>query len=77
MELDDDEYEIEIEAKGKEYDIEIDAYTGKVLNFEVEDDRDDDDHHQLQECICFKIKTAVIKDQKRISADGLRPLLLR
>jgi len=36
--LDDDEYEIEIKANGKEYDIEIDAYTGKVLDFDVEND---------------------------------------
>lgn len=38
FELDDDEYEIEIRANGKEYEIEIDAYTGKVLDFDVEDD---------------------------------------
>ena len=38
FELDDDEYEIEIISNGKEYEIEIDAYTGKVLDFEVEDD---------------------------------------
>lgn len=38
FELDDDEYEIEIIANGKEYEIEIDANTGQVLDFEVEDD---------------------------------------
>ena len=38
FDLDDDEYEIEIKIDGKEYDIEIDAYTGKVIDFEVEDD---------------------------------------
>lgn len=32
----DDEYEIEIKSKDKKYEIEIDAYTGKVLDFEVE-----------------------------------------
>lgn len=31
-------YEIEIETKDREYDIIIDAYTGKILEFEVEDD---------------------------------------
>lgn len=34
FELDDDEYEIEIVKDGIEYEIEIDAYTGKVLKFE-------------------------------------------
>lgn len=38
FELDDHEYEIEIKANGKEYEIEIHAITGKVLEFEVEDD---------------------------------------
>ncbi len=38
FELDDDEYEIEIKANGKEYEIEINAYTGKVLDFDTEDD---------------------------------------
>ena len=43
FESDDDEYEIEIIQNGKEYEIEIHAFTGKVLDFEVEDDDDDDD----------------------------------
>lgn len=34
---DDAKYEIEIIANGYEYEIEIDAYTGKVLEFEKED----------------------------------------
>jgi len=38
---DDPEYEIKITANGKKYEIEIDAYTGKVLEFEH---KDDDDH---------------------------------
>lgn len=38
FEPDDDEYEIEIKVNGKKYEIEIDAYTGKVIDFEVEDD---------------------------------------
>ena len=40
LDQDDDEveYEIEIIKDGKKYDIEIDGYTGKVLDFEVEDD---------------------------------------
>lgn len=37
FEEDDDEFEIEIIKDGKEYEIEIDAYTGKVLEFEEED----------------------------------------
>jgi len=45
IELDDDdddmEYKIEIVSEGREYEIEIDAYTGKVLEFEI-DDLDDD-----------------------------------
>lgn len=36
--MDDDEYEIEIKFNGKEYEIEIDIYTGKILEFEVDDD---------------------------------------
>ncbi len=50
FELDDDdddgddnpEYEIKIVADGYEYEIELDAYTGRVLEFE-RDDLDDDD----------------------------------
>ena len=38
FEWDDDEYEIEIIKDGMEYEIEIHAYTGRVLDFEVEDD---------------------------------------
>jgi len=40
LDHDDDkaEYEIEIINDGKAYDIEIDGYSGKVLDFEVEDD---------------------------------------
>lgn len=38
LEYDDDpEYKIEIIANGYEYDIEIDGYTGKVLEFEKDD----------------------------------------
>lgn len=33
---DDDDYEIDILSAGVKYEIEIDAYTGKVLDFEVE-----------------------------------------
>ena len=36
---DNPEYEIEIVANGHKYEIEIDAYTGKVLEFEKDDDR--------------------------------------
>ncbi|MFY9279246.1 MAG: PepSY domain-containing protein, partial [Caldicoprobacterales bacterium] len=36
FELDDDEYKLEIKGNGKKYEIEIDAYTGKVLEFEVD-----------------------------------------
>lgn len=47
FELDDDdddpEYKIEIVANGYEYEIEIDGYTGKVLEFEKDDYDDDDD----------------------------------
>ena len=34
------EYEIEIKANGYEYELEIDGYTGKVLEFEKDDDDD-------------------------------------
>lgn len=43
FELDDDEYEIEIKKDGLEYELEIDAYTGKILDFDVDYDDDDDD----------------------------------
>ncbi len=33
-ELDDGEYEIEIMYNGKEYDVEIDAYSGEILDFD-------------------------------------------
>lgn len=38
FERDDGEFEIEIKFNGKEYEIEIDARTGQILDFEVEDD---------------------------------------
>lgn len=37
-ELDDDSYEFEIQFNGKEYTIEINAYTGKIDKFEVDDE---------------------------------------
>ncbi|QNO13289.1 PepSY domain-containing protein [Alkalicella caledoniensis] len=33
---DDGEYEIEIKYNGREYELEIDAYTGKILEFEID-----------------------------------------
>jgi uncharacterized membrane protein YkoI len=48
FESDDDEYEIEIIKDGREYEIEIHAYTEAILEYEVEDDQDyydDDDDH--------------------------------
>ncbi|WP_422484981.1 PepSY domain-containing protein [Gudongella sp. DL1XJH-153] len=51
FESDDYEFEIEIKYDGKEYEIEIDAYTGYIIDFEVEyedydDDEDDDDEDE-------------------------------
>ncbi|MBM7563042.1 PepSY domain-containing protein, partial [Fusibacter tunisiensis] len=43
FEQDDDDYEIEIELDGKEYKIEINAYTGEIIKFEMDDIDDDDD----------------------------------
>ncbi|MGM0405368.1 MAG: PepSY domain-containing protein [Thermoplasmatota archaeon] len=40
FELDDDMYEIEILGENKEYDIEIDAYTGNIVSLDVEDRKD-------------------------------------
>ena len=37
FELDDDEYEVEIHAEGKEYEMIIDAYTGEITEFEIDD----------------------------------------
>lgn len=41
IELDDDDnqmiYELEFEENGKEYEFEIDAYTGQILEFEIDD----------------------------------------
>lgn len=37
-ERDDDSYDFEIRLDGKEYEIEINAFTGKIEEFEVEDD---------------------------------------
>jgi uncharacterized membrane protein YkoI len=42
------EYDVEISADGKEYDLEIDGYTGKITKFEVDDDDDDDDHRRSE-----------------------------
>lgn len=39
------EYEIEIKANGYEYEIELDAYTGKVLDLEKDHDDDYYDDH--------------------------------
>jgi len=53
LEFDDDDndskYEIEIRHDGKEYEIEIDAYTGKVIEFEKDDDEEDSDQDNNQE----------------------------
>ncbi|MGB3924869.1 MAG: PepSY domain-containing protein [Caldicoprobacterales bacterium] len=35
FESDDDEYEVEIKIDGKKYKVEIDAYTGKILDYEI------------------------------------------
>jgi len=46
IELDDDddmEYEIEIRKDGIKYELEIDAYTGVITEFEKDDDDEDDD----------------------------------
>lgn len=40
FEYDDGEYEIEIKYNGKEYELEINAYSGKITDFEVDDDDD-------------------------------------
>ena len=40
---DDDSYDFEIRLNGKEYEIEIHAYTGAIEEYEVEDQDDDDD----------------------------------
>lgn len=49
LELDDNHYEVEIQANGNEYDITINAYTGKIIEVDVDritydDDNDGDDH---------------------------------
>lgn len=48
--VDDLKYEIEIisKANGKKYEIEIDAYTGKVLKFEIDNDDDKDDDKEVE-----------------------------
>ncbi len=43
MDQDDDEYKFEITLEGTKYEIEIDAYTGKILKVEMDDDDDSDD----------------------------------
>lgn len=40
------EYEIEILSDGVKYEIEIDAYTGKIREFERDDDDFDDDDYK-------------------------------
>lgn len=46
-ELDDDQYEIEIRANGKKYDMKINAFTGKIVENEVEDLKDRDEASKL------------------------------
>ncbi len=53
-----DVYEVEVQSKGIEYDLDIDAQTGKVLRTEKDDmDNDDQDEH-------------VVPDGKYISKDA-------
>ncbi|MBE1555258.1 PepSY domain-containing protein [Sporosarcina limicola] len=40
-------YEVEIQSKGVEYDLDIDAKTGKVLATEKDDDDDDKDEQEI------------------------------
>ena len=42
------EYDVEIRADGKEYDMEIDGYTGEITKLEVDDDDDDDDDRRSE-----------------------------
>ena len=43
MDQDNDEYKFEITLDGKKYEIEINAYTGKIIKVEMDEDDDSDD----------------------------------
>ena len=63
FELDDDEYEVEIHANGKEYEMTIDAYTGKITEFEV----DDQDNKSV---LTTQKKTRITREQAKKIALG-------
>ncbi len=44
IEYDDGTYEVEVRFDGREYDLDIQAATGKITDFEVDDHDDHDDH---------------------------------
>ncbi len=52
FESDDDEFEVKVMVDGKEYEIKIHAFTGEILDFEVEnnddyyENKDEDDHDE-------------------------------
>ena len=77
--LDDDEYEVEIINGTTEYELEINAYTGKIIKFEKDYDGDYKDSPSIETTAATESKTTAPKAttaSKSISADQAKKIAL-